>query len=129
MDFSVPVALKKLSTIQYQATNNSFSPVNTTSLDAFLAVDGYYPRVDVKTQNWTRYPHPLVGVAFAKQPLSKILLAGAWDLASQNSTWARFGQNNHELPSAPAALVLPRVLRQPQRIRSAIVIASSSRSD
>jgi len=78
VDFSVPITVKNLSAIQYQATGNTFSPVNTNSLNAFLAVDGYFPANDVKSQNWTRYPHPLAGVAFAKQPLSKILLAGAW---------------------------------------------------
>jgi len=78
VDFGVPVTVKNLSAVQYQATGNTFSPVNTNSLNAFLAVDGYFPANDVKSQNWTRYPHPLAGVAFAKQPLSKILLAGAW---------------------------------------------------
>jgi hypothetical protein len=78
IDFSVPITVKNLSAIQYQATGNTFSPVSTNSLNAFLAVDGYFPANDVKSQNWTRYPHPLAGVAFAKQPLSKILLAGAW---------------------------------------------------
>jgi hypothetical protein len=78
VDFGVPVTLKNLSAVQYQPTSNTFSPVNTSSLNAFLAVDGYFPANDVKSQNWTRYPHPLVGVAFAKQPLSRILLAGAW---------------------------------------------------
>jgi len=78
VDFSVPVALKNLSSVQYQNTNNTFSPVNTNSLNAFLAVDGFYPASDVKSQNWTLYPHPLAGVGFAKQPLHKILLAGAW---------------------------------------------------
>jgi len=78
VDFSVPVTLKNLSTVQYQSTNNTFSPVDTSSLNAFLAVDGFFPASDVKSQNWTRYPHPLVGVGFAKQPLHKILVAGAW---------------------------------------------------
>jgi hypothetical protein len=77
-DFSVPVTLKNLSAVQYQSTNNSFSPVNTSSLNAFMAIDGFLPASDVKSQNWTRFPHPLAGVGFAKQPLSKILLAGAW---------------------------------------------------
>jgi len=78
VDFGVPVSLKNLSAVQYQSTGDTFSPVNTNSLNAFLAVDGYFPANDVKSNNWTRYPHPLAGVAFAKQPLSKILLAGAW---------------------------------------------------
>jgi hypothetical protein len=78
VDFSIPVSLKNLSSVQYQSANNSFFPVSTNSLNAFLAVDGFYPASDVKSQNWTRYPHPLAGVGFAKQPLHKILLAGAW---------------------------------------------------
>ena len=78
VDFSVPVTLKNLSAVQYQSTNNTFSPVDTSSLNAFLALDGFFPASDVKSQNWTRYPHPLVGVGFAKQPLHKILVAGAW---------------------------------------------------
>jgi hypothetical protein len=78
VDFSVPVTLKNLSAVEYQSTGSTFFPVNTNSLNAFLAVDGYFPANDVKSQNWTRYPHPLGGVAFAKQPLSRILLAGAW---------------------------------------------------
>ena len=52
VDFSVPVSLKNLSAVQYQATNNSFSPVSTNSLNAFLAVDGFFPANDVKSQNW-----------------------------------------------------------------------------
>jgi hypothetical protein len=78
VDFGVPVTFKNLSQVQYQTASNTFVPVNTNSLNAFLAVDGFFPASDVKSQNWTRYPHPLAGVAFAKQPLSKILLAGAW---------------------------------------------------
>jgi len=78
IDFSVPLTLKKISEVQYQNTNGAFSPVNVDSANAFMAVDLFWPRVDVKTNNWTKWPHPLAGVAFAKQPLSKILLAGAW---------------------------------------------------
>jgi hypothetical protein len=78
IDFSVPVSLKNLSAVQYQSTSNGFTPVNTSSLNAFLAIDGFFPASDVKSQNWTLYPHPLAGVGFAKQPLNKILVAGAW---------------------------------------------------
>ncbi len=77
-DFSVPLTLKKLSEVQYQDNTGTFSPVKVDSTNAFMAIDGFYPAVDVKSNNWTRWPHPLTGVAFAKRPLSKILLAGAW---------------------------------------------------
>lgn len=78
VDFSVPIAIKGLSQVQYQATGNVFSPTNTSSAATWFAVDFFFPASDVKSQTWTRYPHPLAGVAFAKQPLHNILLAGAW---------------------------------------------------
>jgi len=77
-DFSVPLTLKKLSAVQYQSTGGTFSPVTVASANAFMALDGFFRPVDVKSGNWPTWPHPLAGVAFAKQPLNKILVAGAW---------------------------------------------------
>jgi hypothetical protein len=77
-DFSLAVPVRRIGQVKYEATNGSFSPVNFDSTNVFVMADGFIPAADVKSGNWTRYPHPVAGVAFAKQPLSKILVGGAW---------------------------------------------------
>jgi hypothetical protein len=77
-DFGFSVPIKKISQVNVNFTNGTATPVNVNDLSVFMVVDGYFKPVDVKSSNWTNLPHPLAGVAFAKQPLSKILVAGAW---------------------------------------------------
>jgi hypothetical protein len=77
-DFSLAVPVRRISEIKYDSTGGTFTPANFGSTNVFAMVDLFLPAADVKSSNWTVYPHPVVGFAFAKQPLSKILVAGAW---------------------------------------------------
>lgn len=77
-DFGFAVPIKKISQVNVNFTNGTATPVNVNDLNVFMVVDGYLKPVDVKSSRWTSWPHPLAGAAFAKQPLSRILVGGAW---------------------------------------------------
>jgi len=77
-DFGFSVPIKKISQVKVDFINGTATPVEVNDLSVFMVVDGYLKPVDVKSSKWTNWPHPLAGVAFAKQPLSKILVGGAW---------------------------------------------------
>ena len=77
-DFGFAVPIKKISQVNVDFTNGTATPVNVNDLSVFMVVDGYLKPVDVKSSRWTSWPHPLAGAAFAKQPLSRILVGGAW---------------------------------------------------
>jgi hypothetical protein len=79
VDFSIPVNVTRLSQVTYDPTSTSgFVPVTTNSTNSYVALDLFLPKSDIKSVNWTRYPHPIAGIAFAKQPLHNILTAIAW---------------------------------------------------
>lgn len=77
-DFGFAVPIKKISQVNVNFTNGTATPVNVNDLSVFMVVDGYLKPVDVKSSKWTNWPHPLAGAAFAKRPLSRILVGGAW---------------------------------------------------
>lgn len=77
-DFGFAVPMKKISQVNVDFINGTATPVNVNDLSVFMVIDGYFKPVDVKSSRWTSLPHPLAGVAFAKQPLSRILVGGAW---------------------------------------------------
>jgi hypothetical protein len=77
-DFGFAVPIKKISQVNVNFSNGTAIPVNVNDLSVFMVVDGYLKPVDVKSSKWTNWPHPLAGAAFAKRPLSRILLGGAW---------------------------------------------------
>jgi hypothetical protein len=74
--FAVPV--KKISQLKLDTTSGTATPANVGSETVFALLDGYFKPVDVKGSGFTAIPHPIAGVAFAKRPLSQILLGGAW---------------------------------------------------
>jgi len=74
--FAVPV--KKVSQIQFDSTSGTATPANVSNTTVFAVLDGYFPPTDIKSGGFRFIPHPIGGVAFAKQPLSKILIGGAW---------------------------------------------------
>jgi opacity protein-like surface antigen len=77
-DFGFAVPMKKISDVNIDYSNGTATPVNVNTLNVFMVVDGYIKKVDVKSSLWTNWPHPLAGIAFASQPLNKILVGGAW---------------------------------------------------
>ena len=78
VDFSIAVPVTKISQVEISDVNGTATPVSADGTNAFAVVDFYLPPVDVKGKNWIFIPHPLAGIAFAKQPLHKILVAGAF---------------------------------------------------
>jgi hypothetical protein len=74
--FAVPI--RKISEIKLDTTSGTATPANVNSQNVFAILDGYLPPIDVKGSGFRAIPHPIAGVAFAKQPLSKILVGGAW---------------------------------------------------
>jgi hypothetical protein len=74
--FAVPV--RKISELKLDSTSGTATPAQVNSQNVFAVLDGYFPPVDVSSSGFTAIPHPLAGVAFAKQPLNKILVGGAW---------------------------------------------------
>jgi hypothetical protein len=74
--FAVPI--RKISEIKLDTTSGTATPANVNSQNVFAILDGYFPPIDVKGSGFRAIPHPITGVAFAKQPLSKILVGGAW---------------------------------------------------
>jgi len=74
--FAVPV--RKISELKLDTTSGTATPAKVNSQNVFAVLDGYFRPVDVKSGGFTAIPHPIAGVAFAKQPLSKILVGGAW---------------------------------------------------
>lgn len=74
--FAVPV--KKISELKLDSTSGTATPANVNGQNVFSVFDFYVRPVDVKGSGFMAYPHPIAGVAFAKQPLHKILLGGAW---------------------------------------------------
>lgn len=74
--FAVPV--RKISELKLDSTSGTATPANVNSVNVFAVLDGYFRPVDVKGSGFNAIPHPIAGVAFAKQPLSKILIGGAW---------------------------------------------------
>jgi hypothetical protein len=74
--FAVPV--RKISEIKVDSTSGTATPATVNSQNVFAILDGYYPPIDVKGSGFRAIPHPIAGVAFAKRPLSKILIGGAW---------------------------------------------------
>jgi len=74
--FAVPI--RKISEIKLDTTSGTATPANVNSQNVFAILNGYFPPIDVKGSGFRAIPHPIAGVAFAKQPLSKILVGGAW---------------------------------------------------
>lgn len=74
--FAVPV--KKISELKLDSTSGTATPAKVNSENVFSVFDFYFKPVDVKGNGFMAIPHPIAGVAFAKQPLHKILVAGAW---------------------------------------------------
>lgn len=74
--FAVPI--RKISEIKLDTTSGTATPASVNSQNVFAILDGYVPPIDVKGSGFRAIPHPIAGVAFAKQPLSKILVGGAW---------------------------------------------------
>jgi uncharacterized protein (DUF486 family) len=73
-DFSVGVPISKISQLQFNADQNTISPQKVDTTNAFGLLNLYYPKVDLKYQTYSFIPHFVGGIAFAKQPLHKILL-------------------------------------------------------
>jgi len=74
--FAVPV--KKISELKLDTTSGTATPAKVSGENVFSVFDFYLKPVDVKGSGFMAYPHPIAGVAFAKQPLHKILVGGAW---------------------------------------------------
>jgi hypothetical protein len=74
--FAIPV--RKISELKLDTTSGTATPAKVNSENVFAVLDGYLRPVDVKGSAFNAIPHPIAGVAFAKQPLSKILIGGAW---------------------------------------------------
>jgi len=74
--FAVPV--KKISELKLDTTSGTATPANVGSETVFAILDGYFKPVDVKGSGFTAIPHPIAGVAYAKRPLSQVLIGGAW---------------------------------------------------
>lgn len=74
--FAVPI--RKISEIKLDTTSGTATPANVNGQNVFAILNGYFPPIDVKGSGFRAIPHPIAGVAFAKQPLSKILVGGAW---------------------------------------------------
>jgi hypothetical protein len=74
--FAVPV--KRISELKLDSTSGTATPAKVSSTNVFAVLDGYLKPVDVKGNGFTAIPHPIAGIAFAKQPLSKLLVGGAW---------------------------------------------------
>jgi len=74
--FAIPV--RKISEVKLDTTSGTATPATVNSENVFAILDGYAPPIDVKGNGFRAIPHPIAGVAFAKQPLSKILIGGAW---------------------------------------------------
>jgi len=72
--FAIPV--KKIGEIKLDTTSGTATPSTVNSQNVFAILDGYAPPVDVKASGFNKVPHPIGGVAFAKRPLSKILIVG-----------------------------------------------------
>ncbi len=74
--FAVPV--RKISEIKLDATSGTATPADVSNTSVFAVLNGYIKPIDVKGSGFNAIPHPIAGVSFAKQPLSKILIGGAW---------------------------------------------------
>jgi hypothetical protein len=74
--FAVPV--RKISELKLDTTSGTATPAKVNSENVFAILDGYIWPIDVKGSGFNAIPHPIAGVAFAKQPLHKILVGGAW---------------------------------------------------
>jgi hypothetical protein len=74
--FAVPV--KKITELKLDTTSGTATPAKVNSENVFSVLDLYFRPVDVKESGFTAIPHPIAGVAFAKQPLHKILVGLAW---------------------------------------------------
>jgi hypothetical protein len=74
--FAVPV--KKISELKLDSTAGTATPAKVNGENVFSVFDFYLRPVDVKGSGFMAIPHPIAGVAFAKQPLHKILVGGAW---------------------------------------------------
>jgi hypothetical protein len=74
--FAIPI--KKISELKLDSTSGTATPAKVNGQNVFAVLDGYLRPVDVKGGGFTAIPHPIGGVAFAKQPLSRILVGGAW---------------------------------------------------
>jgi hypothetical protein len=74
--FAIPV--RRISEIKLDSTSGVATPAQVDSTNVFAVFDGYFKPIDVKGSGFTQIPHPIAGVAFAKQPLNKILVGGAW---------------------------------------------------
>ncbi len=74
--FAIPV--RKISELKLDTTSGTATPAKVNSENVFAVLDGYFRPVDVKGSAFNAIPHPIAGVAFAKRPLSKILIGGAW---------------------------------------------------
>jgi hypothetical protein len=78
-DVSVGIPIKKISEVKFDTTNNVVTPTQTSTTNAFALLNFYYPPIDLasSTNSLNLIPHPIAGVAMAKQPLHKILVGGA----------------------------------------------------
>jgi hypothetical protein len=77
-DFSIAIPVKKITQVQFNNTTATATPVSVDGTNVFMVGNLYLPPNDVKTNNWVWIPHALGGVAFAKQPMHKLLLAAGW---------------------------------------------------
>lgn len=77
-DVGFVVPARKISDIKLDATSGVATPAQVSGTNVFAVLDGYIKPIDVKGSGFNFIPHPLGGVAFAKQPLHKILVGGAW---------------------------------------------------
>lgn len=77
-DVSIAVPLRKISLMKLDTSTGTASPIKVGDQSVFAAVDGYLPGLDPSRTIFRKVPHPLAGVAFAKQPLHRVLLGAGW---------------------------------------------------
>lgn len=76
-DVSVAVPVKKISQLKFDSTNNTATPIQTSTQNIFALLDLYPKPVDLSQTSYSFIPHPIAGVSMAQQPLHKILVGGA----------------------------------------------------
>lgn len=75
VDFSVGLPIKKVSELSFDTANEVVTAKKADKQNVYALID-YYPwKTDVRTQSFSYYPYLVGGVAVAKQPLHKCLVA------------------------------------------------------
>jgi hypothetical protein len=77
-DFSFGVPVKKITQLQFDSTNQAVAPKSVDQQNVFALVDLYPAPQDLARSNFSYIPYLVGGVAFAHQPLHKLLLAAGW---------------------------------------------------